>query len=56
MLYFYSIFISIYAESFRRTAIKQGYPEDHDIGKWTINDYCDYITFKLKKDENKNKD
>jgi hypothetical protein len=59
MLYFYSIFISLYAESFRKTVIKSGYPIDQDQGRWTIKDFIDYFTFicnwNKKKEERREK-
>jgi hypothetical protein len=50
----YAIFISIYAESLRRTVIKLGYPEDHQLSKWTMKDYMTWLLYCLgnkKKDE-----
>lgn len=44
MLYFYSIFISLYAESFRRCVTEDGYPEDQDLNKWNIKDYIEWLT------------
>lgn len=44
MLYFYSIFISLYAENFRRVVTEIGYPEDQDLNKWNIKDYIEWFT------------
>jgi len=40
----YSIFISLYSESFRKNIIENGYPQDHDKTKWILNDYIRWIT------------
>jgi hypothetical protein len=54
MLFFmYVIFISLYAESLRRTVIKYGYPEDHQLSRWTMKDYMTWLLFFLRKNKNK---
>ncbi len=54
----YSIFIAIYAESLRRTVIRLGYPEDHQLSQWTIRDYMIWFCYCLgtstKKEEEEN--
>lgn len=54
MLFFmYTIFISLYAESLRRTVIKYGYPEDHPLSRWTLKDYMTWLLFFLRKNKKK---
>jgi hypothetical protein len=55
LFFMYAIFISIYAESLRRTVIKLGYPEDHQLSQWTMKDYMTWLLYCLggnkKKDD-----
>jgi hypothetical protein len=53
----YVIFISIYAEALRKTVIKIGYPEDHELSQWTLKDYLTWLcicigTNKKKEEQN----
>lgn len=58
LFFMYAIFISIYAESLRRTVIKLGYPEDHELTQWTLKDYLVWLCYCVgdnkKKEEQNN--
>jgi hypothetical protein len=41
----FSIFISIYAESLRRTVVNLGYPNDHQQTQWTLKEYVVWLCF-----------
>jgi hypothetical protein len=41
----YAIFIAIYAESLRKTVIKIGYPEDHELTQWSLKDYLTWLCY-----------
>jgi hypothetical protein len=46
VLYFmYAVFVALYAESLRRTVIKLGYPEDHELSQWTLKDYVVWLCY-----------
>jgi len=40
-----SIFISIYAESFRQTVIRYGYPEDQIPKEWSLKEYIVWLCY-----------
>jgi hypothetical protein len=49
----YAIFISIYAESLRKTVVKLGYPEDHELSQWKLKDYLTWLCICLARNKKK---
>jgi hypothetical protein len=53
LFFMYAIFISLYAECLRRTVIKLGYPEDHQLSQWTLKDYVVWLCYCIGGDKSK---
>jgi hypothetical protein len=45
IFFLYVIFVSIYAESLRRTVIKTGYPSDNQLSQWILKDYVIWLCY-----------
>jgi hypothetical protein len=47
----YSSFIAFYSEGLRLSVIKNGYPNEVELAKWTLKDYMAWITNKKQKNK-----
>ncbi len=47
----YAIFISINAESLRKTVIQGGYPEDMHSGSWKLRDFTTWLCYCIKSND-----
>lgn len=45
LFFMYAVFISIYAESYRKTVIELGYPEDQIEKEWSLKDYVIWLCY-----------
>ena len=54
IIFLFSVFISIYAESFRNTVIQTGYPQDERSNKWKLKDFLMWLCYCYKNEKSNN--
>jgi hypothetical protein len=55
IIFLFTAFISLYAESLRNVVTKLGYPEDEELNQWTLKDYIIWLCYCIKTDDEENK-